>query len=180
MKKKENAEILVSDSVEINRIKKNLGNKKIKTNILGRNQNQLKTTFYSERFFGKADYPPQIKTETEKKEEKLKNMNKFKNNLSHLHLPFLNDNIIFQRGETEKLLNLNFYKTSYRACCEINKQIDMPNSCIRKNYKNNWKLVKQYAKDIKNIQIDTSRKKSESYNFFRKKNKIKITSPSNK
>ena len=178
--KKENADILVSDSVEINRIKKNLGNKKIKTNILGRNQNQLKTTFYSERFFGKADYPPHIKTETEKKEEKLKNMNKFKNNLSHLHLPFLNDNIIFQRGETEKLLNLNFYKTSYRACCEINKQIDMPNSCIRKNYKNNWKLVKQYAKDIKNIQIDTSRKKSESYNFFRKKNKIKITSPSNK
>ena len=79
------------------------------------------------------------------------------------------DNIIFQRGETEKLLNLNFYKTSYKACCEINKQIDMPNSCIRKNYRNNWKLVKQYAKDIKNIKIDSETKKSTSIKCLKNK-----------
>ena len=99
----------------------------------------------------------------------MKNIYEFKKNLSNLHLPFLNENIIFHRGETEKLLNLNFYKTSYKACVEINKQIDMPNSCIRKNYRNNWKLVKQYAKDIKSTKIDdSSRKKSTSYDFFSK------------
>ena len=174
----DNLEILTSENADIEKIKKNLITKSKSKKIIGRNQNRMKGTFYSERFFGKtAGSTPHIKTEDEKIEERLKNMNKFKNNLSNLHLPFLNDNIIFQKGETEKLLNLNFYKTSYKACCEINKQTDMPNSCIRRNYKNNWKLVKQYAKDIKNTQIDTGRKKSTSYNFFRKKNNIKISLP---
>ena len=92
----------------------------------------------------------------------------------------MDDNIIFQKGQTEKLLNLNFYKTSYKACCEINKQTDMQNSCIRKNYRNNWKLVKQYAKEIKNTNIESGRKKSTSYNFFRNNPKIKIITPTNK
>ena len=164
------------ESIEIESIKKNL----LKKNISSRNQNKLKGTFYSEKFFGKTTEPLHIKTEIEKKEEKIKNLDKFKKNLSNLYLPFLDDNIIFQKGQTEKLLNLNFYKTSYKACCEINKQTDMPNSCIRKNYRNNWKLVKQYAKEIKNTNIESGRKKSTSYNFFRNKPKIKIITPTNK
>ena len=184
IEKKENKEKLILDlnipeNLEIENIKKNLKSKT--RNINGRN-NRFKDTFYSERFFTKTTEHPHIKTEIEKKEEKIKSIDKFKNNLSNLHLPFLKDNIIFQKGETEKLLNLNFYKTSYKACCEINKQLDMPNSCIRKNYKNNWKLVKQYAKDIKNLKIDSSRKKSTSIDLLKKnfKNQLSSTFEKNK
>ena len=178
IEKKENKEKLILDlnipeNLEIENIKKNLKSKT--RNINGRN-NRFKDTFYSERFFTKTTEHPRIKTEIEKKEEKIKSIDKFKNNLSNLHLPFLKDNIIFQKGETEKLLNLNFYKTSYKACCEINKQLDMPNSCIRKNYKNNWKLVKQYAKDIKNLKIDSSRKKSTSFDLLKKNYKNQLSS----
>ena len=81
----------------------------------------------------------------------------------------------FHRNETT-LSN----KTSYKACCEINKQTDMPNSCIRKNYRNNWKLVKQYSKDIKSVNIESGRKKTTSYNFFRKRPEINISSPNHK
>ena len=178
IEKNEKLDLIMPDNLELENIKKNLISQK--KNLNERNQNKLRGTFYSQRFFGKTTEPPRIKTELEKEEEKAKNINLFKKNLSNLHLPFLNDNIIFQRGETEKLLNLNFYKTSYKACCEINKQVDMPNSCIRKNYKNNWKLVKQYAKDIKNTNIESGRKKSTSINFFRRRPEIKITSPTHK
>ena len=166
IEKKDNLELQSPEKLELENINKNLKSKT--KNVIGRN-NRFKDSFYSERFFGKTSEHPHIKTEIEKKEEKIKSIDKFKKNLSNLHLPFLKDNIIFQRGETEKLLNLNFYKTSYKACCEINKQIDMPNSCIRKNYRNNWKLVKQYAKDIKNIKIDSETKKSTSIKCFKNK-----------
>jgi hypothetical protein len=166
IEKKDNLELQSPEKLELENIKKNLKSKT--KNVIGRN-NRFKDSFYSERFFGKTSEHPHIKTEIEKKEEKIESIDKFKKNLSNLHLPFLKDNIIFQRGETEKLLNLNFYKTSYKACCEINKQIDMPNSCIRKNYRNNWKLVKQYAKDIKNIKIDSETKKSTSIKCLKNK-----------
>ena len=166
IEKKDNLELQSPEKLELENIKKNLKSKT--KNVIGRN-NRFKDSFYSERFFGKTSEHPHIKTEIEKKEEKIKSIDKFKKNLSNLHLPFLKDNIIFQRGETEKLLNLNFYKTSYKACCEINKQIDMPNSCIRKNYRNNWKLVKQYAKDIKNLKIDSETKKSTSIKCLKNK-----------
>ena len=173
LEKNDKLELLNPEKLEIEKIKKNLKSKQKK--IIGRN-NILRGTFYSEKFFGKTAEHPRIKTEVEKKEEKIRSIDKFKKNLSNLHLPFLNDNIIFQKGETEKLLNINFYKTSYKACCEINKQIDMPNSCIRKNYRNNWKLVKQYAKDIKNTKIDPDRKKSTSIDFLKKNIKVNPSS----
>jgi len=171
IEKKEKLELIMPEKLELDNIKKKFKSFKSNksNNILGRNYNRDRNTFYSEKLFGKSIETKHIKTEVEKKEEKMKNIFEFKKNLSNLHLPFLNENIIFHRGETEKLLNLNFYKTSYKACVEINKQIDMPNSCIRKNYRNNWKLVKQYAKDIKSTKIDdSSRKKSTSYDFFSK------------
>ena len=147
-----------------------------KKKITGRNFNRFRDTFYSERFFGKT--ATSIRTETDKKKEKNKSVNKFKKNLVNLELPFLNDNIIFQRGETEKLLNLQFYKTSYKACCEITKQNDMPNTSIQKNYQNNWKLVEQYAKDIRNRRSDLKKSRNTSKNFYHKTRLfLKTTSP---
>ena len=110
----------------------------------------------------------------------MKSVNKFKRNLSNLHLPYLNENFVFQKGETEKLLNLHFYKTSYRACCEITKQNDMPNTSIQKNFQNNWRLVEQYAKDIKNRKnIVTKKNRNASLNYYnRPKPILKTTSPS--
>jgi hypothetical protein len=145
---------------------------------MGRNSNKLRNTFYTEKLFGRT--ATTTRTDIDIKNEKNKSVNKFKRNLTNLQLPFLNDNIIFQRGETEKLLNLQFYKTSYKACCEIAKQNDMPNSSIQKNFKNNWKLVEQYAKDIRNRRKNVLVKKprNTSLNFYnRPKMLLKTTAP---
>ena len=148
---------------------------KKKKNV-GRNFGRFRDTFYSERFFGKT--ATSIKTEVVKKIENIKSVDKFKKNLVNLELPFLNENIIFQKGETEKLLNLHFYKTSYKACCEITKQNDMPNISIQKNFQNNWKLVKQYAKDIRNRKSGLKKSRNTSLNFYnRPKPLLKSTSP---
>ena len=69
----------------------------------------------------------------------------FLGKLKHLDIPFVNDKIIFSKGETEKLLNYEFYKSSYNACCDINQHNSMYNKCIKTNYNNNWNLVKQFA-----------------------------------
>ena len=157
---------------------KNMKNTSIslKKKNIGRN-NRFKNTFYSERLFGKT--ATTMRTEIDKKNEKIKSVNRFKRNLSNLHLPFLNDNIIFQRGETEKLLNLHFYKTSYKACCEISKQNNMPNTSIQKNFQNNWKMVEQYAKDIRNRKnVLIKKNRNTSMNFYnRPKPILKTTSP---
>ena len=165
----------INDNLK-NKIKKDSITLKKKKN-LGRNNDKFKDTFYSEKLFGKT--VNSMRTEIDKKYEKNKSVNRFKRNLTNLQLPFLNENIIFQRGETEKLLNLHFYKTSYKACCEITKQNNMPNSSIKKNYKNNWKLVEQYAKDIrnrKNVLIKKTR--NTSMNFYKSSRPfLKTTSP---
>ena len=66
-------------------------------------------------------------------------------------MPFVNnkikDKIIFSKGETEKLLNYQFYKSSYNACCEIDKHNSLNNICIKTNYANNWNNVRQYTYD---------------------------------
>ena len=167
--------ILSDDNI----ISKNRGNYmslKKKKNI-GRNYYKLRDTFYTEKLFGKT--ATTTRTEMCIKKDKINSVNKFKRNLTNLQLPFLNDNIIFQKGETEKLLNLQFYRTSYKACCEIAKQNDMPNSSIQKNYKNNWKLVEQYAKDIRNKKnVLVKKTRNTSLNFYnRPKMILKTTSP---
>ena len=79
--------------------------------------------------------------------------NAFIGKLKHLELdlPFVNnkikDKIIFSKGETEKLLNYQFYKSSYNACCEIDKHNSLNNICIKTNYANNWNNVRQYTYD---------------------------------
>ena len=70
-----------------------------------------------------------------------KTMNKFNKKI----LPNLFNKIIFKKGETEKLLNYQFYNSAYKACCEPAKQDGINNIPIKTNYKNNWKLVKQYV-----------------------------------
>ena len=70
-----------------------------------------------------------------------KTMNKFNNKI----LPNLFNKIIFKKGETEKLLNYQFYNSAYKACCEPVKQDGINNIPIKTNYKNNWKLVQQYV-----------------------------------
>ena len=78
---------------------------------------------------------------------------KFSDDLLNLQLPYLNEKIIFKKGETERLLNFQFYNTSYKACCEIAKQSDIPNSSMKKNYRDNWRLVEQFAHEQENKKI---------------------------
>ena len=87
-------------------------------------------------------------------------MNKFNNKI----LPNLYNKIIFKKGETEKLLNYQFYNSAYKACCEPTKQDGINNIPIKTNYRNNWKLVKQYAHNTK-----------EKYKNNMKENKQKIS-----
>ena len=101
-----------------------------------------------------------------KKEKKERKNNSFANRttkngflvkLKHLNLdtPYINDKIIFSKGETEKLLNYQFYKTSYNACCDINKHRSINNESIKTNYHNNWSFVKYYTyeKKLKNRKL---------------------------
>ena len=79
--------------------------------------------------------------------------NAFVDKLKHLELdlPFVNnkvkDKIIFSKGETEKLLNYQFYKSSYKACCQIENHNSLNNMYIKTNYANNWNNVRQYTYD---------------------------------
>ena len=65
--------------------------------------------------------------------------------LNNVKLPNLCDKIIFKKGETEKLLNYQFYSTSYRSCCETKVQSPINNAPLKTNYKNNWKYVRQFV-----------------------------------
>ena len=114
---------------------------------------KIQNSFFFERLLRKK----------EKKERKNKSFanrttkNGFLVKLKHLNLdiPFINEKIIFSKGETEKLLNYQFYKTSYNACCEINKHHSINNESIKTNYHNNWIFVKHYTyeKKIKNRKL---------------------------
>ena len=84
-----------------------------------------------------------------------KTMNKFNNKI----LPNLFNKIIFKKGETEKLLNYQFYNSAYKACCEPAKQDGINNIPIKTNYKNNWKLVKQYVHNKKENNVKENKTK---------------------
>ena len=83
-----------------------------------------------------------------------KTMNRFNKKI----LPNLFNKIIFNKGETEKLLNYQFYKSAYKACCEPAKQDGINNLPIKTNYKNNWKLVRQYVQKKKDINKNKTEK----------------------
>ena len=105
---------------------------------------------YSEKLFGRN--LSSNKTETNKTSSKFYPSDGFKHKkirFNSIKLPSLCSKIIFQKGATDKLLDFEFYNTSYKACCEISKATDQPNSSIKKNFKNNWKVVQKFADDQK-------------------------------
>ena len=86
-------------------------------------------------------------------------------------LPYLYDKIIFKKGETEKLLNYQYYSSSYRSCCETTKQNGINNIPIKTNYKNNWSLVKRFVqqKNKEKINFENKNKnKNNNKNFINK------------
>ena len=116
------------------------------------------------------------------------NENNNKKHIKKIKLPFLkNKNIIFKKGETEKLLNFEFYNTSYKSCFEYNEingkfigNNSIGNKSIQKNFKNNWNTVKTYGKDLGNTKKffsdeDESENNKKNNKIFNKKiNKYKI------
>ena len=110
---------------------------------------KIKNSFFFEHFI-------KSKNKNKRKNKTFSNItpqNTFLKKLKHidLDLPFVNDKIkdkiIFSKGETEKLLNYQFYKSSYNACFDINKHNSINNKCIKTNYDNNWNYVRQYTQD---------------------------------
>ena len=83
---------------------------------------------------------------------------KFKKIVNSLKFPFLGEKIIFNKGKTEKLLNYQYYNTSYRACFKISSN-NIPNNSVKINYKNNWSIVNNYLKERKNMNRELGIKK---------------------
>ena len=128
----------ITSNLEINSNSYNKSIKRIKSN----NKIKIRNGLFSERFF--------TKTYKEKEEiGKLTDRLKLSKKLNSLKLPFLGDKIIFKKGEIEKLLNYQFYNTSYRACCQISQYNNIPNTSMKANYKNNWNIVTNYVNEIR-------------------------------
>jgi hypothetical protein len=112
-----------------------------------------------------------------KNEGKLTDRTNFKENFSKkinkVNLPYLNEKIIFSRGETEKLLNYHFYSTSYKACCQTIQYNDMPNNSMKANFKNNWKMVRNYVNEKKESEIRNQNRKEKLDNKNKTEYKIK-------
>ena len=97
--------------------------------------------------------------------------------LKNTKLPFLYDKIIFKKGETEKLLNYQFYSSSYRSCCDTKKTDGINNIPLKTNYKNNWNFVKRFVeqkyKEDKNhniVLLKIAKIKNEKINNREEKN----------
>ena len=113
-----------------------------------------------------------------KDEGKLTDRTNFKENftkkINTVNLPYLKEKIIFSKGETEKLLNYHFYSTSYRACCQTAQYNNMPNSSMKANFKNNWKVVRNYVNEKKETEIRNQNKREKI--DFKNKTEYKIKS----
>ena len=132
--------------------------------------NKFQSVLFFEQYFGVKK-----KNKNNKKCHSFSNREeKFKEKLKNLHLPFVNDKIIFSKGETEKLLNYEFYTASYKACCEIQKQNSMDNNCMKTNYHNNWNLVRQYTYTQKEINYAQQEKIMNRTNVSNKKKWINL------
>ena len=112
-----------------------------------------------------------------KNEGKLTDRTNFKENftkkINKVNLPYLNEKIIFSRGETEKLLNYHFYSTSYKACCQTIQYNDMPNNSMKANFKNNWKMVRNYVNEKKESEIRNQNRREKLDNKNKTEYKIK-------
>ena len=143
------------------KLRRELFNKLTEKNLINKSpkksdsNNKFKSILFFEQYFGGRR---KFKTKNYSFNEKNLEKEKFKDKLQNLNLPFFNDKIIFAKGETEKLLNYQFYKSSYKACCEIKKQNSMDNNCVKTNYNNNWNLVRQYTHDKRILNLTKQEK----------------------
>ena len=170
------------------KLRRELFNKLTEKNLINKSpkksdsNNKFKSILFFEQYFGGRR---KFKTKNYSFNEKNLEKEKFKDKLQNLNLPFFNDKIIFAKGETEKLLNYQFYKSSYKACCEIKKLNSMDNNCVKTNYNNNWNLVRQYTHDKRILNLTKQEKIMNQTNVNTKKkwtslhkkksdNKIKI------
>lgn len=119
---------------------------------------KFRDTLYAEKLFNKISNPfaidkrSTIQTTVSNKESDNKSKTFF--NISSMRnrimLPYIKEKIIFKKGETDKLLNYEFYMQSYKNCCEINGLTNIPNKSLQKSYKNNWKMVDNYTRSLRN------------------------------
>ena len=120
------------------------------------NNNKIKMINNYKKLFNNTLYSQKLFKQTFHTFSNYENNNN--KHIKKLKLPFLkNKNIIFKKGETEKLLNFEFYNTSYKSCFEYNEingkfigNNSIGNKSIQKNFKNNWNTVKTYGKDLGN------------------------------
>jgi hypothetical protein len=146
--------------------------------------NKLKIINNYKKIFNNTLYSQKLFKQTFHTESNFDNSNR---QIKKLKLPFLkNKNIIFKKGETEKLLNFEFYNTSYKSCFEYNEingkfigNNSIGNKSIQKNFKNNWNTVKTYGKDLGNTKKffsdeDEENNKKNNKIFNNKINKYKI------
>ena len=137
--------------------------------------NKFKSILFFEQYYGKKQKNKKGNFSfSHDKNDNLFIKEKFRDKLKSLHLPFVNDKIIFGKGETEKLLNYQFYKASYKACCEIQKQNSVDNNCMKTNYHNNWNLVRQYTYDQKAADLARQEKIMNKTNVNNKKRWISL------
>ena len=154
------------------KLRRELFNKLTEKNLINKSpkksdsNNKFKSILFFEQYFGGRR---KFKTKNYSFNEKNLEKEKFKDKLQNLNLPFFNDKIIFAKGETEKLLNYQFYKSSYKACCEIKKQNSMDNNCVKTNYNNNWNLVRQYTHDKRILNLTKQEKIMNQTNVNTKK-----------
>ena len=155
------------------KLRRELFNKLTEKNLINKSpkksdsNNKFKSILFFEQYFGGRR---KFKTKNYSFNEKNLEKEKFKDKLQNLNLPFFNDKIIFAKGETEKLLNYQFYKSSYKACCEIKKLNSMDNNCVKTNYNNNWNLVRQYTHDKRILNLTKQEKIMNQTNVNTKKN----------
>ena len=128
--------------------------------------NKTKSKFadylFSQKYFGYKRKEGKNKTFDYMKKSKLFNKMKI------FDLPLVSDNVIFKKGETEKLLNYNFYTTSYKECCEISSKNGISNTSIKKNYQNNWKIVEDFAREQREKNFLMKEKMNKTYRSFGK------------
>ena len=111
---------------------------------------KFRDTLYAEKLFNKVASFDSEKRSTFHSINGSKRFNTFYNKTSSkIKLPYLNEKVIFKKGETDKLLNYQFYIQSYKNCCEVNSLNRMPNQSLRENYKNNWRMVNNYSRNLK-------------------------------
>ena len=132
--------------------KKRMIKKRNKSNYKIKYRNDLFSEILFNQTYGNLKNEGKLTDRTNFKEN-------FKKKINTVNLPYLNEKIIFSKGETEKLLNYQFYSTSYRACCQTSQYNNMPNSSMKANFKNNWKMVRNYVNEKKENELRNQNRK---------------------